>query len=226
MGETRTPVSANLLLDSLPPSLRGRLERDLTEVHLKTHEVVLEAGVGDRDVYFPINCVLSLVSQVSDGQSVATAVIGREGMIGLSLFAKTANLRAVVQVDGAALKMPADAFIHYLDEPEFRSVVDGFWERILASACQSAACQAFHTAEQRLARWLLTIRDRVEVDELPVTQDFLASMLGVYRPTVTVAARILQAADLIHYRYGKVTLVDRAGLEDTACECYDLLSAS
>ena len=209
----------------MPSSLRSRLERDLTEVHLRTHQVVLEAGADGLDVYFPVSCVLSLVSQVSDGQSVATAVIGKEGVVGLSLFTKTANLRAVVQVDGAALRMPVDAFRHHLNEPEFRTVVDGFWEKILASACQSAACQAFHTAEQRLARWLLTIRDRVEVDELPVTQDFLASMLGVYRPTVTVAARILQAADLIHYRYGKVTIVDRAGLEETACECYSLLSA-
>jgi len=222
--EARTELSANLLIASMPSSLRSRLEHDLTEVHLRTHQVILEAGASGREVYFPTSCVLSLVSQVADGQSVATAVIGREGVVGLSLFANTPNLRAIVQVDGSALRMNADAFIHHLDEPEFRNAIGVFGDRMLASACQSAACQAFHTAEQRLARWLLTIRDRVDLDELPVTQDFLASMLGVYRPTVTVAARILQAADLIHYRYGKVAIVDRAGLEEAACECYSLLA--
>jgi CRP-like cAMP-binding protein len=222
--ELRSKLSENLLLNSMPPGLQRRLERDLTEVHLKTQQVLLEAGSGAKDVYFPTTCVLSLVSQVADGQSVATAVVGREGMVGLSLFLSAANLRTIVQIDGQALKMPASAFLGYLDDPDFRAMIGGFSETVLASACQSAACQAFHTAEQRLARWLLTIRDRVTVDELPLTQDFLASMLGVYRPTVTVAARILQAADLIHYRYGKVTVVDRQGLEEAACECYLVMS--
>src|SRR5438309_3440393 len=112
-------LSENLLLGSMPPALQRRLELDLTEVHLKTQQVLLEAGSGAKDVYFPTTSVLSLVSQVADGQSVATAVVGREGMVGLSLFLNAANLRTIVQIDGQALKMPASAFRSYLDDPDF-----------------------------------------------------------------------------------------------------------
>src|SRR5467141_3457715 len=120
MQQFRPKLSENSLLASTPASLQQRLERDLTEVHLKTQQVVQEAGSSAQDVYFPTSCVLSLVSQVSDGQSVATAVVGREGMVGLSLFLPAANLRALVQIDGQALKMPADAFLSYMDDPDFR----------------------------------------------------------------------------------------------------------
>src|SRR5581483_12080616 len=104
------------------------------------------------------------------------------------------------------------------------AAVKHYQSTLLAVACQSTICQAFHTAEQRLARWLLSLRDRCETDELHVTQDVLASMLGVHRPTVTIAARILQAAGMIQYRYGRVTITDRNALEEASCECFTLTS--
>jgi CRP-like cAMP-binding protein len=152
-----------------------------------------------------------------DGQSVENVAIGYEGA---SIFLPSANMRITTQHAGEALRMSRPAYLRHMGNQEFREVMMHYHGQLLAAACQSALCQAFHTAEERLAHWLLVMHDRARSDELPLTQDFLATMLGVQRPTVTIAARLLQAAELIHYRYGRVTIRDHEGLREVACECY------
>ena len=152
-----------------------------------------------------------------DGQSVENVAIGYEGA---SIFQPSASLKLITQHPGEALRMPRTAYQKHMGDAEFREVMMHYHERLLATACQSALCQAFHTAEERLAHWLLVMQDRARSEELPLTQDFLATMLGVQRPTVTIAARLLQASELINYRYGRVTIRDREGLRNAACECY------
>jgi len=162
-----------------------------------------------------------VVTRTNDGQSAENAVIGYEGVF--TLGAEAENVTGIVQLAGSAMVMVHDTFEKNLELSEFRIAMNQYNQRLLAFTCQTAVCQAFHTAEQRLARWLLSMRDRTDHDEMLLTQDFLASMLGVHRPTITIAARILQSAGLIQYRYGRVTVVDRPGLEEAACECYRIV---
>jgi hypothetical protein len=213
---SETTIRENLVIRSLSPALQRALVADLSPVHLR-HQTPINPPGGVPEVIFPLSCVISIVTQTSDGQSVENAAVGYEGAF---VQLPTGNVRAMIQIAGEALRMPRTAYVRHLSNEEFREAIDQYRDRNFAFACQAAVCQAFHTAEQRLAYWLLAMRDRNIADELLLTQDFLASMLGVQRPTVTIAARILQAADLIHYRYGRVTILDRAGLIDVACECY------
>jgi len=157
------------------------------------------------------------MTQTGDGQSVENVAIGYEGA---SIFLPSANMKITTQHAGEALRMSRSAYLRHMSNQEFREVMLHYQDQLIAASCQSALCQAFHTAEERLAHWLLVMHDRARADELPLTQDFLATMLGVQRPTVTIAARLLQASDLIHYRYGRVTILDREGLRNAACECY------
>lgn len=213
-------VRDNLLLAALSPQTRRALEPDLSPMRLKL-QLVLNVPGSSADIVFPRTSVISVLTQTGDGQSVENAVIGCEGVFVVD--SGSANVKGLVQTEGQAYGMSRASFERHLDNSEFRSAVNLFEHQLMAFACQSCVCQAFHTAEQRLARWLLEMRDRVQEDELALTQEILASMLGVHRPTVTIAARILQAAEMIHYRYGRVTIVDREALEDAACECYAML---
>lgn len=218
-------MSENLLLRDVPVDLRAKIEPELTSVSFRTGEIVLQPGITPASVYFPTDCVISLVTEIESGGSVEAGMVGHEGFVGLSAFLGSgmSNVRGIAQVGGAALALPTDVFRHHLHDERFRDVMGHHAEYLFALAGQSIACQAFHSVEQRLARWLLMVQDRTVSMELPLTQDFLASMLGVQRPTVTVTARLLQAAGLIQYRHGKIVLLDRQGLEDSACECYRVI---
>jgi len=167
--------------------------------------------------------MFSLVALLEDGTHAEVGLIGREGMLGTSLLSgiDTPYIESMVQMPGTALRMAATDFLHAMDAiPPFRALVLRYNEALQAQIMQTAACNGRHELEQRFARWLLMARDRADADLLPLTQEFMAMMLGVRRPSITVTAGILQRASLIRYSGGRVTILDRASLEAAACECY------
>jgi hypothetical protein len=163
---------------------------------------------------------------LTDGQSIETATVGREGAVNTIPLPddQLSFGRAVVQASGSALVIAASRLTAARKEIDsLKGIIDDYTSRLLAQVQQTAACNALHNIEERLARWLLQTRDRIESDEIALTQDFLSQMLGVHRPTVTLAAYTLQNAGLIRYGRGRIQIIDRAGLEGAACECYDVI---
>jgi CRP-like cAMP-binding protein len=212
----------NLLLSALPGDVREKIEPKLQKVNVGKGEMVLRPGVTPSTVLFPANCIVSLVTEVESGGAVEAGMVGYEGFVGLSALLRgdSLNIKGVVQVEGEAESLPTEVFRHHLQDERFRDLMGRHAEFLFTLASQSVACQAYHSVEQRLARWLLMVHERLQSEQLPLTQEFLASMLGVQRPTVTVTARLLQSAELISYRHGKIRLLDVAGLKDLACDCY------
>jgi CRP-like cAMP-binding protein len=180
-------------------------------------------------VYFPGNGFCSILTVLQDGNMVEVATIGNEGMIGASLVfdGTTPFSTSMVQGEGdTCYRMTAAAFREEMDRRgPFYVLLMRFAQAFVGFVMQSTACNAVHSVEQRLARWLLMARDRMDDDNFPLTQEFVAMMLGATRPTVTVVAGALQRDDLIAYHRGHVTIVDRAGLERASCECYKIASA-
>ena len=167
--------------------------------------------------------MVSMVTNLEDGMQAEVGIVGREGMVGVSLVAgvETSFVESMVQLPGAALRMGAREFRQELDaNPSFRALLLRYSEALQAQIMQTAACNGRHGLEQRLARWLLMAHDRVDGDELVLTQDFIAMMLGVHRPSITVTAGILQRAGLIRYGGGRIVILDRASLEAASCECH------
>lgn len=213
----------NQLLASLPTDVLTQLLPRLSPVQLKLRQVLAAANEPIEAVYFPEFGMVSMVAEFEDGARAEVGVIGSEGMVGVPLLSAvdTSFTQYMVQLPGAALRMGAAAFRQELQEnASFRTVLLRYNEALQAQIMQTAACNGRHGLEQRLARWLLMAHDRAGKDELSLTQDFIAMMLGVHRPTVTVAARILQRAGLIRYRAGLISVVDRSNLEAACCECY------
>jgi CRP-like cAMP-binding protein len=175
-------------------------------------------------VYFSMTGVISLVTVLRDGVTVETATIGSEGMVGIHAAlagGPLVNGQAVGQVPGESLVMEADAFRVEVDgDRQLRDLMLVYLQALFAQISQAVACNSVHEIEQRAAKWLLETHDRVHRDTFLLTQELLAQMLGVTRPSVTVAARTLQQAGLIRYRRGEITVLDRNGLEEAACECY------
>jgi CRP-like cAMP-binding protein len=203
---------------------------DLQLVASKLVPVVLEKGAllydpGDMvdAIYFPDDCVISLMTLMESGAAIESAAIGREGALGLmaAVSPRQSLTRAIVQVPGRARRITA-AHLHraWEQSAQIRDLVDRHNEALFAHAIHSVACNALHSVEARFCRWLLSCDDRIDTSTVSLTQEFLADMLGVQRTTVTVVARALQAAGLIRYRRGVVDILDRAGLEAIACECY------
>ena len=173
--------------------------------------------------YFPETCMFSLVVNLTDGTQAEVGVVGREGMLGASLLSghETSSTESMVQMPGQVLRMSAADFRRELDNsPIFRALMLRYNEALHTQTMQTAACNSRHELEQRLARWLLMAHDRAETDELPLTQEFMAMMLGVHRPSITVIAGVLQRAGMIRYTNGRIKVLDRAGLEAASCECY------
>jgi CRP-like cAMP-binding protein len=190
-------------------------------------EILLAAEKPIESVYFVETGFVSLVAILEDGAQAEVGIVGREGMVGLPLVlgVETTFEEAVVRVDCTALQIGAAAFRQLLnDVPDLRCRLLRYSEAIRALASQTAACNGRHSLERRLARWLLMAHDRLESDNLPVTQELAALMLCVYRPSVTVVAGILQRAGLIRYGRGHLTVLDRAGLEAAACDCYSVVN--
>ena len=216
----------NQLLAALPPDVVSRLVPRMRSVPLNVRNSLMEPNSEIEAVYFVESGWVSLVTLLEDGAQAEVGIVGREGMVGLPLITgvDTAFVDAYVQADGTALRMDATGFRRAMDEePEFRRLLLRYLEAMIAQITQTAACNGRHGLEQRLARWLLMAHDRAEGSNLQITQEFLSMMLCVYRPTVSVAARSLQRAGIIRLGRGRITVLDREGLEASACDCYELV---
>jgi CRP-like cAMP-binding protein len=223
----RDMLRQNRLLAALPQEVLGQLHPHLEPVQVVLKQRLYEQNQPITDVYFVQTAVISLVIIMPDKTIVEVAMIGREGMLGLSvcLGARTSSLEAICQVRGNALRIGADAFGQALHHNEaLHSLLQHYTQALFCQVAQSIACNRVHSAGARCARWLLMTHDRVPGDEFPLTQESLAQMIGVRRATVTVVAGMLQKAGLITYTRGRMTIHNRQGLEAAACECYRIVS--
>ncbi|MGY1742791.1 MULTISPECIES: Crp/Fnr family transcriptional regulator [unclassified Blastococcus] len=218
----------NLLLRGLPEQEYQRLLGLAEPVDLGLRDQVLTRGEPIEHVYFPVDSVLSLLAAAEEDAAVEVATIGYEGMAGLPVFLGTVASPndALCQVPGRALRLTAPALRRFLDsDGALHEVLHRFTHATMVMLAQNVACNRLHATEERCARWLLQTRDRVGGDEFPLTQEFLAQMLGVRRGTVSITAGVLQQAGMIHYTRGRITVLDAEALHRTACGCYDLIQA-
>lgn len=217
--------SANRLLAALSEESYQRLEPYLTSVKLSSGTVLYHANQKIETVYFPNNALISLVNTLKNGSTTEIGIIGGTGMVGLPVVLGSGYSKqlAIVQVPNGAIKISALILKQEFDRgEELQESIHRYIETRLDEVSQLAVCNRHHTIEERLSRWLLTVQDLIQADQLPLTQEFLGNMLGVQRTGVTLAARTLQNAGLIRYSRGRISILDRAALEDAACECYQL----
>jgi CRP-like cAMP-binding protein len=214
---------ANRLLAALPPTEYRALLPDLKLVSLEKGDVLYDAGDQIQTVYFPTMGVVSIVAQLKKEQTVEVGIVGREGMVGLATFlgGETSHLKTFVQVRGQALSMNVNAFKSRLRHSAvFSDLLRRFTNFYIMQISYSAACNTQHAIGKRCARWLLSVRDRMGSDSFELTQQYLAQMLGVRRATVAEVAGALQKKGLIDYHYGKIEILNLAGLRAAACTCH------
>jgi CRP-like cAMP-binding protein len=220
------PASGNRLLQRLPPEDRAALEPHLVPITFQAGQVFFEPDQPITHLHFVHSGAVSAVVVMESGLSIEALFVGREGMMGsLAVAAPARSLcRVIGQVAGTASRLEAGrARLLVAERPALASVLDAYRNHLVMELAQSTACNAVHRLSRRLAKWLLRCHDRVDTDELPLTQDLLSQMLGVQRTTVTQAAGELQRAGLIDYRRGRLQVLDRPGLERAACECYEAI---
>ena len=213
----------NRLLELLPANDFDRLRPHLHDVSLDYRFELYGAGKPIPFVYFPVTGVASIVNTMMDGSAAEVGTVGNEGMVGLPIILgdTVAPNDVYVQVPGSGLRMPANVFREALEgSATMRTVMLHYVNALFNQIAQSAACNSFHTIEQRCCRWLLMTHDRVHSDQFTLTQEFLGMMLGVRRTSITLAANQLKRQGLIKYSRGHVTVLDRPGLELRSCECY------
>jgi len=221
-----TDPRQNHLLDALPVSEYLRLAPHLEQVPLDLGEVLYESGTKLRYVYFPTTAIVSLLSVMKDGASAEIAIVGNEGILGIALFMGGGSTpsRGVVQSAGHAFRMKAHQF---KDEFErfgpLLHLLLRYTQALITQMGQTAVCNRHHSVDQQLCRWLLLSLDRLASNELTMTQELIADMLGVRREGVTEAAGKLQKAGLVRYHRGKITVLDRPGLQKRTCECYEVV---
>ena len=223
---TLNPAAPNRLLAALPEPDYKRLAPHLKPVALPQKEVLYDTDQPIQFVYFPSAGMVSLVHILEEGNNVEVGIIGSEGLLGLPvvLSGKTSPARAIVQVPGEALRLPAEMLAEEFSRGgALHDLLLSYTLAFLNQVSQTAACNRAYVLEVRLARWLLLVQDRAQSEELPLTQEFIADMLGSPRAMVTIAAGALQKAGVISYRRGRITVLDRAALEAAACECYEAL---
>ena len=216
--------SPNRLLAALPAADYTRILPSLAVVPLKLKNILHKPGEPIQDVYFPGGGFCSMLTVLDDGGMVEIATIGREGMVGVSAVLDGTPVTSATMVQGetdTCYRMKVDAFRREIDRHgPFHELMTHFAQALFGFVAQSTACNAVHSVEQRLARWLLMARDRMGRDDFPLTQEFVSMMLGASRPTVTVVAGTLQKAGLITYHRGHIHIVDGKKLEAASCECY------
>jgi CRP-like cAMP-binding protein len=215
--------SENRLLAALPRKDYERLLPKMESVSLDFKAVLAEPDKPAPYVYFPRNGVISLVTYMADGAGTEVGIVGNEGMAGISIFLGSGREvgKVFCQVSGEALRMKANALrAETKGGSPLNELLLRYTQALLIQVSQSTACNRLHTAEERLCRWLLMTHDRVGADHFEITQEFMADMLGVRRPTVSLVASTVQKAGLIKYSRGKMTIVNRLGLEASSCECY------
>jgi len=218
----------NRLLLALPSSDLKRLLPQLQQIRCQREQVLMDADSSLDHVFFPDSGVISVVAVYGDGSVIEMATIGREGCSGVQavLGAKSSSVRLLVQIPGSATKMSRAAFTRAMGSmPSFRRLMYAYAQAFLEQVMVSVACNGAHSLKERLARWLLMMRDRGDDDTLQITQNLLAEMLGVQRPTITNAARELEDAGLIVRSRRQITILDRQGLVEASCECYQLVRA-
>ena len=217
---------ANRLLAAMDADDFARLEPHLELVDLPRGKVLYENGEMIRHAHFPHDAVVSVVAVMEDGGLVEMTVFGREAVFGLvSAFISRESLgRYVVHIPGTASRIAIERLKEAVEaSAALRQLIRLYIEALLAQTFQIVACNAVHSVEARCCRWILSTHDRVDQDTLPLTHEFLAEMLGVQRSTVSIITRMLQTAGLISQSRGVITVVDRAGLEEAACECYGII---
>jgi CRP-like cAMP-binding protein len=216
------------LLLTLPTEDRERLLPSLQPVTFSLGEVVYEPGGRLDSVYFPTTSIVSLLYTMENGSMAEMGLVGNDGVVGIALFlgGETTPNRAVVQIAGHAWRMSARVLREeFARGGPFQLMLLRYTQALITQISQTAVCNRLHSVEQRLCRWLLLIHDRINSEELPMTQELISGMLGGRRESVTIAAGRLQAAGCIHYSRGHITLLDRQGLERHVCECYQIVRA-
>ncbi|MGI8497324.1 MAG: Crp/Fnr family transcriptional regulator [Gemmatimonadaceae bacterium] len=223
----RRAPEQNHLLRAFPSSEYERLLPVLEPVHLAVKQLLCDRDARITHVYFPTTCVASMVNDSEEG-SVEVGTVGREGMVGAAVLLHTESMptRTFAQIAGSAKRLPVDALRDAVRRsPDVERLLFRYLQAFFEEVAQSVACNRLHTLEERCARWLLMTHDRVDGDEFTLTQEFLSYMLGVHRPAVTLAAGALQHAGVIRYHRGRITVVNRAGLEQASCSCYSVTRA-
>ncbi|HZW20305.1 Crp/Fnr family transcriptional regulator [Noviherbaspirillum sp.] len=218
----------NRLLSLLPDDDLAALSAHLEMVDLDLKQVLGEREHAISHVYFPCSAVLSVLAQMLEGQAVEVGTIGNEGFYGIDVLLGGAQANAtettLCQVSGKALRLPTAAFVRVLDgSMSLRDVTQRYMLAYMSLLSQSVACNRLHTTEARFARWLLMTHDRVTEDTFHITQEFLANMLGVQRPSVSLVAGAFQQAGMIRYNRGQMTILNRQALEESSCECYGIV---
>ena len=226
VSETSRNAVGNNLLAALPKEEYKRLLPKMETVSLSFKQYLYQPNERIEYVYFPNSGVVSVVNVLGDGGTVEVATVGNEGMIGTPILLGVDRIPAetFVQVPGEALRMKADVFTREVPPGSpFHNLLLRYTQALINHLMQSVSCNQLHSVEKRCCRWLLLTHDRVESDEFPMTQEFLSLMLGVRRASVSVVAATLQKAGLIRYHRGKMTILNRQGLEAGSCECYQVV---
>ena len=216
----------NRLLLALPPRNLKQLMPDLKFIRCQSEQILLDADDSLDHVFFPDSGVISVLAVYADGNAIEMATIGREGCTGVQAVfgAKSSSARFLVQIPGGAAKMSRAAFNRTMKSTSsFRNIMVAYVQAFLEQVMISAACNGRHSVKERLARWLLAMRDRSDDDLLPISQNLLAEILGVQRPTITHTAADLEKAGLIQRGRRQITILNRQGLIETSCECYRLV---
>jgi CRP-like cAMP-binding protein len=218
-------MNQNAILRGLEEPAAAQIVKQGKLVNLKLRQQIYEPEQPIRDVYFPVECVLSVVTRMKDGHQIEVGTIGREGMSAFPLLlgaSSTAN-DCYCQVRGPAVKISAALFRELRSSSHnLRQLLDRYLQAYVNMLGQLAACNRLHSVYERCARWLLMTHDRFNSDEIPLTHEYLAMMLGTGRSGVTIAVGTLQQAGFIRSAHGSITVVDREGLENAACECYEV----
>ena len=226
LNENVLEQPANNLLAVLPAADYERLIPHLKLVPLPLRKVLYEADEPITQVYFPNKALVSIVTTMEDGSTVEVGVVSNEGMVGIPVILgdNTTTTRAFVQISGAAMQINADVLrAEFNRGGAIQNVLLRYIQAVYSELAQDAGCNRLHTLEERLARWLLTVSDRLESEEFPLTQEFISQMLGVRRSGVTVAASTLSRAGMISYQRGHIRILNRQDLEATSCECHQVI---
>jgi CRP-like cAMP-binding protein len=218
----------NLLLRALPIAVFDAVKSRLRPIELNLGHVLFSSGDAANHIYFPVSGAISLVTELADGEMVEFAMIGHDSVLGASAAFDDRNVfyKAIVQIAGKAFALDIETARRMVrDDHEFRNALVRHEQNVLAQSQQAAACNAKHNLNERLARWLLRVRDVTASDSFHLTQEFIAEMLGVGRTSVSIVAHTLQQAGMISYSRGNIKIDDLEALRDTACECYDTIKA-
>jgi CRP-like cAMP-binding protein len=229
MNEIPRSSIKNQILLAVSDETFSRLSPHLESVDLPHEKVLYEMEGPVTEVYFPNNAMVSLVTEMADGKIVEVGLVGNDGMTGIAALMgnPTSPERAVVQIPNGGIRAPFKVIREeFMRGDDLHAVLLNYARRLMRQVSQTAACNASHTAEERLSRWLLMCQDRVDGNDLKLTQEFIAEMLGTRRATVSLAAMVLQNDGFINYNRGRITITDRKGLEAFACECYQALQRS